>query len=486
MSGTGLDLAPIDGSRSTQRFGQTVLADAVVAVDPALAGRIRSEQKWRKRYISYFREVVEAGARSAKNARLIASGGLSSLHEHLEGPEAGSGVKEWVRGGTPLETTTISGTGPRSRTLALPFEGQVLTDDALSRRLETWVSAGVVEPSCATALREVQAHPEWLDLSDLTIVLLGAASEMGPLEALSGWGAEIVAVDLPRPYLWDKIVSLARRGSGKLHVPSREPIAEVEVTRSAGVDILTDLPAVRAWLETFGPGLVLGNHLYADGASFVRVAGAADVLTADLIEADRLAAHAYLATPTDVFAVPEEVVEAARRRRGGFGSRLTRVLSGGTLRVPNYGLLVEGEGRRWGIADGLVPVQGANYALAKGVQRWRAVVTREEDGVVSSANVAPATKTASVVKNKMLAAAYRGAPRFGVEIFAPDTSRFLMAALLVHDLRNPQAAASPSSDLRHPFDLFAQGAAHGGLWRLPYEARSVLPLALGIGLAKRS
>ena len=57
--------------------------------------------------------------------------------------------------------------------------------------------------------------------------------------------------------------------------------------------------------------------------------------------------------------------------------------------------------------------------------------------------------------------------------------------LTVHDLRNPQAAASPGSDLQHPFDLFAQGAAHGGLWRLPYEARSVLPLALGIGLAKR-
>lgn len=271
-----------------------------------------------------------------------------------------------------------------------------------------------------------------------------------------------------------------------MHVPSRRPIGEGEVTSAAGADILTDLPAIRAWLDTFDSALVLGNHLYADGASFVRVAGAADVLAADLIEGDRLAAHAYLATPTDVFAVPEDVVEAARGRRGGLGSRLTRMLSAGTLRVPNYESLVDGEGRRWGIADGLVPVQGANYALAKAVQRWRAVATREEDKVVSSANVAPATKTASVVKNKMLAAAYRGAPRFGVEIFAPETSRFLMAALLVHDLRNPQAAASPGSDLQHPFDLFAQGAAHGGLWRLPYEARSVLPLALGIGLAKRS
>ena len=485
-TGTGLDLAPVDGARSSQRFGKQVLADAVATVDPALAGRITGEQKWRKNYISYFRDVVEAGARSAKNARLIASSGLASLHDNLEVSGSDAPVREWLRGGVSLETTTITGTGPRSRALALPFGGDVLTGDELNRRLDAWVEQGIIEQSCADAVRSVQSHPEWLDLSDVTIALLGAASEMGPLEALSGWGAEIVAVDLPRPHLWDKIVSIARAGSGRLHIPSRRPVAAGEApTGSAGTDLLTDLPAIRAWLNGFDTRLVVGNHVYADGSSFVRVAGAADALVADLVENDRVAAHAYLATPTDVFAVPEEVAAAARARRGGIGSRVTRTLSAGTLRVPNYGSLVEGEGRRWGIADVLVPVQGANYALAKAIQRWRAVVTREEDRVVSSANVAPATKTASVVKNKMLAAAYRGAPRFGVEIFAPETSRVLMAALLVHDLRNPQAAASPASDLGHPFDLFAQGAAHGGLWRLPYEARSVLPLALGLGLVKR-
>ena len=49
-------------------------------------------------------------------------------------------------------------------------------------------------------------------------------------------------------------------------------------------------------------------------------------------------------------------------------------------------------------------------------------------------NVAPPTRTRSVVKNRALAAAYAGAHRFGVEVFEPATSNVLMAALLVHDL----------------------------------------------------
>jgi hypothetical protein len=132
----------------------------------------------------------------------------------------------------------------------------------------------------------------------------------------------------------------------------------------------------------------------------------------------------------------------------------------------------------------LVPIQGPNYALAKSLQRWRAVTAKHE-GVLTSANVAPATNTRSVVKNKILASVYRGAPSFGVEIFEPATSRALTAALLVHDLRNPAAVSNPQTKLGHPYDLFADNAIHGGIWRMPYQPRSVLPLGLAIGAVKR-
>jgi hypothetical protein len=136
------------------------------------------------------------------------------------------------------------------------------------------------------------------------------------------------------------------------------------------------------------------------------------------------------------------------------------------------------DGRELGIADCLVVQQGPNYAIAKQVQRWRAIAAYAAGSQVS-ANVAPPTRTRSVLKNRALAAAYSGAHRFGVEVFAPATSSTLMAALLVHDLRTERP------QLPHPHDLFARGANHGGLWRVAYEPRSVLGLAVVLGMASR-
>jgi hypothetical protein len=228
--------------------------------------------------------------------------------------------------------------------------------------------------------------------------------------------------------------------------------------------------------------------VYADGANFLRLAAGVDALVESILTTRPDVSHAYLATPTDVFAVPEQIANAAARNRSGRSPARTTLhaVTGGRLYTPNYERLIEGEeGRRWGISNALVPIQGPNYALAKSLQRWRAIIAREE-GALSSATVAPASRTRSVVKNKMLAAAYRGAPAYGLEIFEPETARALTAALLVHDLRNPSAAARPDAQLSHPYDLFVDGALHGGMWRLGYEARSVLPLALLKGFVKRA
>jgi hypothetical protein len=85
-----------------------------------------------------------------------------------------------------------------------------------------------------------------------------------------------------------------------------------------------------------------------------------------------------------------------------------------------------------------------------------------------------------VLKNRLLAAAFAGAHRFGIEVFEPATSNTLMAALLVHDL----CADRPATE--HPWQDEAFAAAHGGLWRQPYSPRSVLGIAvlLGAGAAR--
>jgi hypothetical protein len=63
-----------------------------------------------------------------------------------------------------------------------------------------------------------------------------------------------------------------------------------------------------------------------------------------------------------------------------------------------------------------------------------------------------------------------------VEVFESATSNTLMAALLVHELRNP---APPRE---HPWCDEAAGAAHSGVWRVAYAPRSALGLAAVIGL----
>lgn len=490
---TGVRFVARDGRRSSTTAGRAVFSDAVAAVDPDLSKTIAATKDWRKQYLGAVRDVVAAGGRDAKNALRIASDGLSSVRENLtfatnDGeltlPEAFRTIVQ-----PELQTAVVQGDGEADVELAVPYRGEELRGDELLRRIERWEDAGTLEPSAAEALRAVVRTPEWLDLSDHTVTLLGASSQMGPLEMLSRWRANIVAVDLPRPHLWDDVVTLVRNGRGRARIPVTKPVqTDDEIAANAGVDLLEEGPRTRDWLATFEGPMTIGNYVYADGSTFVRVASAADALIADLVERRDDISLAYLATPTDVFAVPEEVVaasEAARRGRWSVAGRFIRPLTAGKTFDRNYRELIEcSDGRRWGIADSLVPIQGPNYALAKSLQRWRAIAAREQ-GRLSSANVAPSTRTMSVIKNRMLAAAYRGAGAFGVDIFDPPTSRAVMAALLVHDLRNPAAPANPGAELAHPFDLFAHGAVHGGIWRLGYEPRSILPLALLLGLTKR-
>jgi hypothetical protein len=340
--------------------------------------------------------------------------------------------------------------------------------------LDAWVAGGIVEPSCAEAVRLVAANPDWLELSGHRVVVLGAGAEMGPLTALLRWGAEVVAVDLPRPVIWQRLRATAERSAGRLHIPVEAKDAEAQ-----GADLLHDLRRIGEWLAGLEGPLVLGNYVYADGALNVRVATAVDALTQWLRAERSDLSLAFLATPTDVFAVPDDAVDEATRRYaegGGIGRvrRPLRLLSGGRLLARNYP-----PGGYPGINDSLVSQQGPNYALAKRLQRWRAAEARDA-GVTVSLSVAPATRTRSVVKNRLLAAAFAGAHRFGIEVFEPATSNTLMAAMLVHDLR----AGRPK--LEHPWQDEAFAAAHGGLWRQPYSPRSALGIAvlLGVGAAR--
>ena len=76
-------------------------------------------------------------------------------------------------------------------------------------------------------------------------------------------------------------------------------------------------------------------------------------------------------------------------------------------------------------------------------------------------NIAPPTRTRSVLKNRALAAAYAGAHFFAIEVFEPATANTLMAALLVADLNNTYIL-SGEGDVIEPDDACAAIGSGGG------------------------
>ena len=462
----------VDGERSTTATGRGILADAALAVDPELAREIERARDWRRSYVQFVRALTAASAATREAPEAIAQAGLASMHSRMafQRDHEVMALREALRvpAAGRLQSRELRGESEPITELRVPYQGRELQGAMLLAQLDRWVENGVVEPSFATAIRRVAEHPEWLALGGRRVAIVGAGAEMGPLEPLSSWGAHVIAIDLPRTEIWQRITDVARRGAGRLTMP-------VGADGGPGVDVVRSLPEVRAWLDEAATAdeLVLGMYAYADGGVHACVTAAFDALAADLLELRPDTALAYLATPTDAFVVPDDVVAHARAAYERRGMRRVlqapvRLASRGRWFAPAYpaGSVV---------ADALVVQQGPNYALAKRLQRWRGVLANARGHAVSF-NVAPATWTTSVTKNRILAAAYAGAHRFGVEIFEPETSRVLMGAMLVHDLHQ-----APSRD-RHAEALFSDGAAHGGLWRVAYEPRSVLGFAALCGL----
>jgi hypothetical protein len=493
---------PLDdsGKRSSAAVGRRILAAAMRPLDESVAARCLAERDWRHAYPLHLRRLIELQAARPKATVASCRAGLDAAWHELVFLRDGQTLtlREAMASsaGAPLRTLRLRGTRDSAPARwEVPYKGRRLHGDALARRIDAWAAAGVIEASNAQALHLARCHPEWFDLSDRHLVLLGAGSEAGPLASLAQWRANIVAIDLARGPTWKKIVQRVRAGNGQLIAPvvasaSLGGDAEQDL-QLAGCDMLTQTPEIAAWLRQLGQPLDLFSIAYLDGERHMRVSMAMDAIAVACAAADSRCTLAWMATPTDVFAVPQPLAEAVMQAYDERGT-LTRLAqaglragSGGRSFAPHIEALVKADdGSRWGVVDCLVIEQGPNYALAKRLQQWRAIVARA-DGQVVSINVAPSTTTASVLSNPALAAGFRGAKAFDIEVFEPDTTNALMAALWVHDLRNPQGPAHPTLPLAHPLQLLSEGANHGGLWRVPYLPRSVLPFAALLGMMKR-
>jgi len=492
-----------DDRRSTSATGRAIFADSIRAIDPAIAARIEHTRDWRKGYIPPLRDIVLAAAQSTENALSISRHGLASAEQRFTFRRGDSEVPlhqaTSAFDSRGLASVTVRGRATSEGELSVPYKGGRLFGDELRRQVDSWVSRGIAEPSFGAAMHLVLDNPDWMDLRDIDIALLGAGAEMAPTRSLLRWGARVHAVDLPRPGIWERLTAITRNTAGSLRIPIAldddgnppfvvegdvHPDDDATICGAAGVDLIAQMPEIRTWLAETEQPFVLGTYAYADGAQHVRLSMASDAIVTSLVGQRNDITLAYLATPTDVFVVPMECVDASRKRweNRGIGSLFQAPLRIARQFEPNYpNVHATASGTSVGLNDSIIPQQGPNYILAKRIQRWRALVARA-DGIPVSLNLAPATRTRSVVRNRALAAAYAGADRFGVEVFNPSTSTTLMAAMLVHDLRNPTSTAHPETPLDNPMDLFVSGANHGGLWRAAYAPRSVLGIAAVLGM----
>ncbi|SDX45806.1 hypothetical protein [Marinobacter mobilis] len=490
---------PLNGQnqRSTSDFGKQVMAAALAGVSDESAQAILAERSWRKNYYRHAPKLTALSSANTAHSLQIAEQGLDAVHNGFRFSRGGTeqllsqAMDRYTE--STLHTGCVEGTGAvTNRRFEMPYRGDRLSGEAFTTQVNAWERKGIIEPSCAQALRDISTRDLATEIRGHRFALLGASSEMGPCLTLLALGATVIAVDLDRPQIWAKLIACARELPGTLLFPMHQPysteLSDEELAASAGANLLTETPEIRTWLCSLPGPMTVGAYAYLDGAKHVSLAVAMDAIVKAVLARDPRNAFAFMLTPTDVFAIPEETAEASERAYarsvcgGGFPGRLRAAGRRKHMFKPNLVSRVSSDnGRQFGLIDSLVPQQGPNYNLAKNIQRWRAIVARQQGHRVS-ANVAAATMTASVTSNKLFELGYEGCALFGIEAFEPDTNRSLMAGLLIYDMIAEESVANPDVQLDNPQELFMFGANHGGFWRTAFQVRSALHAAVLVGV----
>ena len=538
---------PLDasGGRATTPAGKAVWAAAARGLRTPegdhLAVAIEGEPDWRWAYDRHATRLAELQSAAAPS-QCVASceAGLAALHDGFDFRRDGAppglkvseamgrfvqprfktgtvrgGVTAVRRAGVTAGVTAVRGSGEGADEtegggraaggVEVVVEGGArLAGEDLVKRAREWADAGVMEPDVVDALRALDANASaWAgaDLEDLVFVLLGGTSELCPLAPLLARGATVACVARGPARLRAAAEMAARSPGGVLLLPitaaadaSASSPEDLDATlRTAGADLIADAPEIRTWLAGIEPTkrLVVGSYAYLDGEAHVRASLAMDAIAADLVKTRPGTALAYLASPGTAFPIPRAAYEASderyRRDRWTWWHAPLSAMSGGFK--PNCRPPITRAQRGAAachVHNGHLILQGPNYALAKTLQNWRAVAARAA-GATVSANMAPASRTASMRHVRAVAAGLEGQRHFPpLRAFDAATSASLMGALLMYDIGCEGSSARPGwkGDAGddgakggeaevHPMDVFGATAVHGGTWRCAYTVDSI-------------
>lgn len=490
------------GERSTTTTGKNIIAAAMRGAGTTeaeeLAKKCEKEKNFRFNYQKHYMKMVKLSAQSPSIALQVANAGQDYMHKNFdfidpttkECTKFDDHMKNTKVNGT-FKTHVVKGTGAKGgKPLVVPYKNKMLEGASLKAQLTKWADYGTIEPDAAQAISKVAEGK--LDLAGQHFVLIGAGSAMGPFIKLLEHGATVVCIDIPGAWgagpqkTWKRLVDTARSSAGSIIIPtSKDSFAnDEELFASAGCNLTEQPKEILNWLSSVAPGtrLTVGNYTYLDGDLHVKLSLAADGILKHLCQVRRDTAIAFLCTPTDIHVVPDAAHRAAKENYGMHPGRLLE----GLINIMTFGRkLVKNalppvkcaDGSSVKLCDGLSVAQGPNYALAKRLQHWRAMLEYEAGHVVSS-NIAPSTATLSVVSNKSFGWAYGGMPYFKpYEIFQQETTNAVMAGLLVANVTQEESAANPANrkekGVTNTLELFKCNSVHGGLWRAAYKVDSI-------------
>jgi hypothetical protein len=406
---------------------------------------------------------------------------------------------------TPAKLVRNASPSASGLSVEVPFEGKLWRGREVIALAERLFDAHQISRAACDALswivEHAAAHGGRISLYNQRFALLGAGAELAPTRLLLKAGASVLWVDPADP--------LALRASGQEH-------GGVLVYSEQARDLLLEPAAVLSAIGEFASKspVHVGMFAYAGGESQEwRLGAAMNAITASL-DPSLVRSVSLLVSPTSPGSLEPESVKAAdvRRRAAPFWQRMLS-LAGILSRPGHYEFGAEA------IALATVSIQGLSYQAAQYISKIAAaesyavfgtdLYASEPRSLTVSANVGGVTRTRSLA-HPIFAAAFQGAPAFGVRIFDADTTRALSAYLMLHDLLNPNAPGaardltSSRADARTAVE--ARGSAreqngdgkvrehaarihtqqvHGGLYGLPYELEGVIRCAALVGASQK-
>lgn len=384
---------------------------------------------------------------------------------------------------SPIELRTAqAASGAHGLTPIVELDGKRYVRREIIGMCERLVEAHQMTHAALAAVRFIieliEERGGTLDLRGESFALLGAGAELAPTPLLLKAGARVLWVDVADPSTRlapDDIcgeLMIADNACDLLRAPEQVAAALIEFANSSPIHI--------------------GMFAYAAGASREWRLGAAMNAVVRRVPPSLVRSLSLFVSPTMPASVqPEDAAAAlAKLARAPGWQGIARGV--GLLPTPGQ-LQVDGVT----VARAIVSIQGLSYQAAQYVSKVAAAETYavygtravddSVDPVTVSANVAGITNTRSL-SHPLFQAAFIGAPRFGVRIFQPATTRALSGLLTLSDLLNPSSPSNPSVLANNPSEkaraLLSQ-QVHGGIYSLPYELEAAIRISAVVGMAQR-